>query len=51
MQSSKPYKELAQMVERHGDGLVNYIEAESRVSPGFAEKLNRRVYGLGDGSA
>lgn len=54
-QRLKPYKEFAEMVERHWDGIAAYCKAENKVSLGFVEGLNnkirviqRRTYGLRD---
>ena len=54
-QRLKPYREFAEMVERHWDGLAAYCKAENKVSLGFVEGLNnkirviqRRTYGLRD---
>jgi len=54
-QRLKPYKEFAEMVERHWDGIAAYCKAENKVSLGFVEGLNnkirviqRRAYGLRD---
>ena len=54
-QRLKPYEEFAQMVERHWNGIVAFIQSEEKVSLGFVEGLNnkirviqRRAYGLRD---
>lgn len=54
-QRLKPYEAFAAMIERHWEGIVTHIEADSKVSLGFVEGLNnkirviqRRAYGLRD---
>jgi transposase len=54
-QRLKPYERLAEMIERHWDGIAAYCRPENKVSLGFVEGLNnkirvfqRRAYGLKD---
>jgi transposase len=54
-QKLRPYEEFAEMIERHWDGIVAFIQLEEKVSLGFVEGLNnkirviqRRAYGLRD---
>ena len=42
-QRLKPYREFAEMVERHWDGLAAYCKAENKVSLGFVEGLNNKI--------
>ena len=51
----KMNKALADMIERHWDGIAAYCRPENKVSLGFVEGLNnkirvikRRAYGLSD---
>jgi transposase len=54
-QRLRPYEELAEMIERHWDGIAAFVRLEDKVSLGFVEGLNnkirviqRRAYGLRD---
>jgi transposase len=54
-QRLRPYKEFAEMIERHWEGIAAFIRLEDKVSLGFVEGLNnkvrviqRRAYGLWD---
>jgi transposase len=54
-QRLKPYEKLAEMIERHWDGIAAYCKPENKVALGFVEGLNnkirviqRRAYGLRD---
>ena len=52
-QRLKPYEKFAEMIDRHWDGIAAYCRLENKVSLGFVERLNnkiwviqRRAYGL-----
>jgi transposase len=54
-QRLKPYEKLAEMIDRHWDGIAAYCKPQNKVSLGFVEGLNnkirviqRRAYGLRD---
>jgi len=54
-QRLKPYKEFAEMIDGHWEGIAAYCKPENKVSLGFVEGLNnkirviqRRAYGLRD---
>ena len=54
-QRLQPYRDFAQLIERHWDGIAAFCKAENKVSLGFVEGLNnkirviqRRAYGLRD---
>ena len=54
-QRLKPYEKIAEMIDRHWDGIAAYCQPENKVSLGFVEGLNnkmrviqRRAYGLRD---
>ena len=54
-QRLRPYAKFAEMIERHWDGIAAYSRPENKVSLGFVEGLNnkiwviqRRAYGLRD---
>ena len=54
-QRLRPYREFAEMIESHWDGIAAFIQSEEKVSLGFVEGLNnkirviqRRAYGLRD---
>ena len=51
----KPFEKFAAMIERHWDGIAAFCKLENKVSLGFVEGLNnkiwviqRRAYGLRD---
>jgi len=54
-QRLKPYKDFAQLIERHWEGIAAHCLPQNKVSLGFVEGLNnkirviqRRAYGLRD---
>ena len=54
-QRLKPYEKVAELVDRHGEGIATYCRPENKVALGFVEGLNpkirvlqRRAYGLRD---
>jgi transposase len=54
-QRLKPYEKVAELIDRHWDGIAAYCLPENKVSLGFVEGLNnkirviqRRAYGLRD---
>jgi hypothetical protein len=46
-QKLRPYEEFAEMIERHWDGIVAFIQLEEKVSLGFVEGLNNKSYSVG----
>lgn len=54
-QRLQPYRDFAELIERHWDGIAAFCKSENKVSLGFVEGLNnkirviqRRAYGLRD---
>ena len=54
-QRLKPFEKIAEMIERHWEGIAMYCKPPNKVSLGFVEGLNnkirviqRRAYGLRD---
>jgi Transposase len=43
-QRLKPYEKFAEMIDRHWDGIAAYCRPENKVSLGFVEGLNNKIW-------